>query len=76
MKPYDSIGEMLKDLGSFNALEAYFKKRIDLMKIWMEPSEFIRKVIVDRDAYIDGFEIKEYDAFFEGYICGGGHEVK
>ena len=53
--------------GSMVHLLRYLNKRLRLLEMQMEPSQYIQHVIVDRDVYIDGFQLKEYDAFEAGY---------
>lgn len=52
MSKYDSLTDMLDKFGSVDKLMAYFAEH----------------VLIDRDAYIDSFELKEYDAFFQGLL--------
>lgn len=68
MSKYDSLTDMLDKFGSVDKLMAYIDKRVELMKKSMTPKQFAEHVLIDRDAYIDSFELKEYDAFFQGLL--------
>lgn len=63
---YESLTEMLDSFGSVDKLLEYIDKRLDLMARRMEHQEYLDKVMIERSVFIDGFELREIDAFIEG----------
>lgn len=63
---YESLTEMLDSFGSVDKMLEYIDKRLDLMARRMEHQEYLDKVIIERSVFIDGFELREIDAFIEG----------
>lgn len=63
---YESLTEMLGSFGSVDKLLEYIDKRLDLMARRMEHQEYLDKVMIERSVFIDGFELREIDAFIEG----------
>lgn len=67
LEKVNDLYEKYRQLGSMAKLLRYINKRLRLMEMQMEPAEYVKRVVVERDAYIDGFQLKEYDAFEQGY---------
>ena len=63
---YESLTEMLDSFGSVDKMLEYIAKRLDLMARRMEHQEYLDKVMIERSVFIDGFELREIDAFIEG----------
>lgn len=68
LEKVNDLYEKYRQLGSMAKLLRYLNKRLRLMEMQMEPAEYVKRVVVERDVYIDGFQLKEYDAFEQGYV--------
>lgn len=65
---FDSITDMYKFFGSVPAMQNYINKRLAVHKTVVPPKDYIEHTILKRNVTINGFTLKEIDAFVEGQL--------